>query len=84
MTTERAWATLVNSEGLLDGNDRKRPKVELTETQTMDESKPQVNNFAWSNKEMEAMVDVQTAGTSEQMIAKEILVLVAELLDDIP
>lgn len=50
----RVWAALADR-GLEDENDRKRPKVNETETRTVAESIPQVSNVVLSSNKMEAV-----------------------------
>lgn len=62
-------------------NNGSRPKLEQTETPTVVESKSQADNGVRSHTKIEAMITAQTAHTTKQMVAKEILTLVAESLD---
>lgn len=61
----RVWAMLLNSEGIEDGNDGIRTKMEQTEIPTVTESKPQADDVVPSHRKIEAKIAVQIAGKAK-------------------
>lgn len=69
---KRARTTLLKSEGLEDGNEEARPKMEQTKTAVVAGSKQLVENVVPSSNKMEAVIATKIDGTTEQMLVKEI------------
>lgn len=81
--TTSAWATLLNSEGFEERNDRMHLKMEQTETPTVAESRPPAYNVVQSHRKIEAMITLQIDCTTKQMVSKETTTVVAESMHDV-
>lgn len=77
-----AWSKLLKRDGAANENDEMHPKMQQSETPTIAQRKPEVDNFVQSHTKIESMIAAKVFCPMKQAVTKGIPVFAEDYFED--